>query len=131
LPLVPMPAVIGLSYVDFCFIVEDGQKFKFDMDALWRTIAPKIPKDPSDHLPPGENFSDASIQSEHLSKWRNTWCDVVSAYSHIHQLRDVFVTNNTRDFQANKEKLSALGMRHIATPSEVLTAVDKIRLDDK
>lgn len=131
LPLVPMPGVIGLSYLDFCFIVGDDKQFKLDMDALWQAIAPKIPKDPSDHLPPGENLSDDLIQSEHLSKWRNTWCDVVSAYSHVHQRRDIFVTNNTRDFQANKEKLSALGMRHIGKPSEALAAVDKIRQGDK
>jgi hypothetical protein len=131
LPLVPMPAVIGLSYLDFCFIVGDGEQFKLDMDALWQAIAPKVPKDPSDHLPSGIKLSDESIQSEHLSKWRNTWCDVVSAYSHVHQRRDIFVTNNTRDFQDNKEKLSALGMRHIATPSEALVAVDKIRQADK
>jgi hypothetical protein len=66
LPLVPMPAVIGLSYVDFCFIVEDGQQFKLDMDALWRAIAPKVPKDPSDHLPSGETHGAMLFRLIHM-----------------------------------------------------------------
>lgn len=128
LPLVPMPAVYGLSYLDFCYLVQDGDEFERNMDELWQVIAPRVLRKPSDHLPPGMVLSDDAIQSEHLWKWRNTWCDVVSAYSHIHQRRDIFVTNNTRDFQSNFEGLSNLGMRHIATPSETLALVDRLRL---
>lgn len=131
LPLVPMPAVIGLSYWGFCYYVKDSEKFRRDMDALWRAIAPNVPQKPSDHLPPGMTLSDGTIQSEHLWKWRNTWCDVISAYSHVHERRDIFVTNNTRDFQNNLEKLSALGMRHIATPMQTISAVEKYRLGDE
>ncbi|WP_227538453.1 hypothetical protein [Tritonibacter mobilis] len=99
LPLVPMPSIIGLSYIDCCYLVDDDVKFKRDMDALWSAIAPKVPRQPTEHLSTGTRLNDDAIQSEELSKWRNTWCDVISAYSHIHDGRDVFITNNTRDFQ--------------------------------
>jgi hypothetical protein len=71
-------------------------------------------------------LDDNAIQSEELSKWRNTWCDVISAYSHIHDGRDVFVTNNTRDFQKNSAALSRLGMTQIYTPAETLAGLAKL-----
>lgn len=120
LPLVPMPAIFGLSYWDFCFAVQDHRGFEKDMDALWKVIAPNVARNPSDHLPPGADLTDDSIQSEPLARWRNTWCDVISAYSHIHDGRDIFVTNNTRDFQKNSKALSGLGMKQIFTPCEAL-----------
>lgn len=126
LPLVPMPGVWGLSYWDFCFFVEDGDAFERDMSALWQVIAPTTPSEPSEYLPVGMELTDDVAQSEALSKWRNTWCDVISAYSHIHAGRDVFITNNTHDFQKNADKLSALGMKYISTPAEAHTMVSKI-----
>lgn len=123
LPIVPMPGITGLSYWDFCYYVDDGEKFERDMDALWSAIAPKVPREPSEHLIFGASMTDDLIQSEPLSKWRNAWCDVISAYSHIHDCRDVFVTNNTRDFQKNYEVLSRLGMKHIYTPAETLAGL--------
>ena len=126
LPLVPMPAIIGLSYWDFCYIVEDSMAFQRDMDALWNVIAPRVPRKPNEHMPQGSALTDDMVQSTALAKWRNTWCDVVSAYSHIHEGRDVFVTNNTRDFQRNAEALEQLGMKQIYTPEEALaTAASK------
>jgi hypothetical protein len=121
-----MPAIFGLSYWDFSYFVEDTENFEHDMDALWRAIAPTVPRNPSAHLPSGMRMSDEAIQSEPLSKWRNTWCDVISAYSHIHENRDIFVTNNTRDFQRNSEALSHLGMKHIYTPAETLMSLAKL-----
>nr|WP_309502042.1 hypothetical protein [uncultured Roseovarius sp.] len=127
LPIVPMPSIIGLSYWDFCYYVDDGEKFERDRDAIWHVIAPSIPREPIDHLPVGQQITDDAIQSEELSKWRNTWCDVISAYSHIHEGRDVFVTNNTRDFQRNASDLAKLGMLHISTPTDALAMVEQIR----
>ena len=129
LPLVPMPAVFGLSYWGFAYYVEDGQKFERDRDAIWHVIAPKVSPKPSDHLSELEQMTDDAIQSEELSTWRNVWCDVISAYSHIHEGRDVFVTNNTRDFQENAEELADLGMKHISKPADALAVVAKIRED--
>jgi len=125
LPIVPMPAIIGLSYWNFSYLVGDDEVFKRDMDAIWRAIAPNIPREPSEHLPTGMQMTEVAIQSEALSRWRNTWCDVISAYSHIHDGRDIFVTNNTRDFQRNSDSLSRLGMKHICTPAEALDRVSK------
>ena len=127
LPLVRMPGVIGLSYWDFCYMVGDVEKFERDMDALWRAIAPKIPRKLAEHLPPGIEVTDDAIHSQELSNWRNTWCDVISAYSHIQEGRDIFVTNNTKDFQRNSDELSELGMKHISTPAQTLATVAKIR----
>lgn len=123
LPIVPMPGIFGLSYWDFCYYVSDRDKFHREMDALWNVIAPKVPKSPSEHLPTETAWTDQALQSEGLAKWRNTWCDVISAYSHIYEGRNVFVTNNTRDFQDNSEALSRLGMKHIFTPSETLAGL--------
>ncbi len=50
LPLVPMPAIFGLSYWDFSFVIGDGDIFERDRDALWQIIAPKIPRKPSNLL---------------------------------------------------------------------------------
>lgn len=121
LPIVPMPAIMGLSYWDFAYYVADGKKFEKDFADLWGVIAPNIPRSARDNLPKGCELTDGSIQSKELRKWRNHWCDVMSAYSHIHAGRDVFVTNNTRDFQKHHERLAELGMRRIATPEEALS----------
>ncbi len=120
LPIVRMPGVIGLSYWDFCYYVEDGDKFDEEVEALWQVISPNVARDWLVHLPAGKEPSDEAIQSEELAKWRNAWCDVMSAYSHIHEGRDIFVTNNTKDFQRNSERLAHLGMKHISSPDETL-----------
>ena len=127
LPLVPMPGIVGLSYWDFCYYVDDVVKFQQDRDEIWNVIAPSIPKEPIDHLPVGKQMTDDAIQSAELSKWRNTWCDVISAYSHIHEGRDVFVTNNTKDFQKHASELAKLGMMQIATPADAMAKVEQIR----
>lgn len=126
LPLVPMPGIVGLSYWDHCYYVEDREQFQRDLQALWTAIAPKVARDPSDHLPHGQVLTDEAIQSAVLSKWRNTWCDVISAYSHIKASRDIFVTNNTSDFQRNAAKLSELGMNCIANPTDVFDSINRI-----
>jgi hypothetical protein len=125
LPLVPMPIIIGLSYINHAYIVGDAEDLKHKFDALWRVIAPRIARDAKSHLSSGRSLDDAAIQSEDLFKWRNTWCDVLSAYTHIHQRRDVFVTNNTHDFQAHRAALATLGMTAIATPAEAVALVAK------
>ena len=120
LPLVRMPGVYGLSYWDFAYYVNDADLFDQQMAAIWSIIAPKVRQELSDHLPGIRDPSDGILQSPQLAKWRNTWCDVMSAYCHIHERRDIFVTNNTRDFQANAKGLAALGMIQIATPVETV-----------
>lgn len=118
LPLIPMPAVTGLCYWDFSYTVRDAATFEREKDEIWKAIAPNISSKPSDHLTAGVRLTDDSIQSFELRKWRNIWCDVISAYSHIKDCRDVFITNNTRDFQDNSIALARLGMMSIATPKK-------------
>ena len=120
LPLVLMPAARGLSYFDYSYIVGDADTFNSDVDALWRVLATRVERNPLRHLPGDLRWDDAAIQSTHLSKWRNAWCDVMSAYSHIRAGRDVFVTLNTKHFQKNSEKLRNIGMRCIAAPERAL-----------
>lgn len=127
LPIVPMPGILGLSYFDFCFYVGDGEAFERDVDALWQVIAPNVLRKPSDHLADGQKLNDDMIQSRELAKWRNTWCDVISAYSHIHAARDLYVTNNTSDFQKKAPALAKLGMNHISTPTDALGLVEILR----
>lgn len=126
LPLVPMPSISGLSYIGLCFIVGDGEAFERDRDAPWEIIAPNIHRKAADHIAAGKTFDDRAIQSPELSKWRNTWCDVISAYSHIHVGRDIFVTSNTRDFQKNESALKALGMKHNCTPANTRQMVEAL-----
>jgi len=123
LPVIPMPAVWGLSYWDFCYYVDDS--FDAEMSNLWKVINPNLSYGIENNLPEGTELTDELVQSKLLSKWRNCWCDVVSAYSHIHEQRDVFVTNNTRDFQRNDARLFKLGMKRIATPKVAFELVSK------
>lgn len=120
LPIVSMPAIYGLTYHDFANNVGDGEAFERDFSALWKVIAPNFPRKPEAHLLAGEQMNDEMIQSPKLAKWRNIWCDVMSAYSHIQAGRDVFVTLNTRDFQRKSEALASLGMTDICDPKETL-----------
>lgn len=126
LPLVLMPGVTGLSYSGHSFLVGDGKAFERDMDALWNVMAPKMPRKRSDYFTDGQTVNDDFIQSKALSKWRNTWCDVISAYSHIYAKRDVFVTKNTKDFQDKAGCLALLGMKHISTPAETRSLVETL-----
>jgi hypothetical protein len=123
LPLVPMPGIWGLSYWDHAYHVGDSDEFERKFDAIWGVIAPRFARDPIAHLKVGQALDDETIQSASLSKWRNVWCDVMSAYTHIYEGRDIFVTNNTRDFQAHRGALSVLGMTNIVTPDVAVSLI--------
>ncbi len=124
IPIVLAPSVHGMTFIGLTFIVGDADKFKADVQALWAVIAPNIPRRHSDYLQAGQRVSDEIFWSENSSKWRNAWCDVYSAYSHIKAKRDVFVTLNTRDFQKNADKLAKLGMMQICDPKDALRILD-------
>lgn len=130
LPLVPMPAIIGLSFFDFSYWVGDANEFKEKFDELWKIIAPNVDRDFRSHVATGPGLSDDDvIQSAELKKWRNTWCDVMTAYCHIREKRDLLVTLNTSDFQRRSTKLSALGMSNICEPKEALRFIRKLEGD--
>lgn len=120
LPLVPMPCVIGLTYIGCTYIVKDAAEYKALVDALRSVIAPNLARRPHEYLGNGQTLDDGTIGSRELQRWRNYWCDVHSAYSHIKAGRDVFVTCNTRDFQKHRSKLAQLGMGCIVTPEEAV-----------
>lgn len=119
LPHVPMPGVYGLTFFGHAQWVDDGD-VEESLDRFWQVIASATPRNPHEHLPSGEELTDESIQSENLAKWRNAWCDVMSAYTHVHAKRDIFVTNNTKHFQKNAERLAQLGMKMIRSPRDAL-----------
>ncbi|MBV7407536.1 hypothetical protein [Maritimibacter sp. DP1N21-5] len=127
LPIVSTPGIFGLTYWDWSFYVGDGPKFKRDIAALWTVISPRVDRDLNSYLVEGTELTAEAIQGPELYKWRNAWCDVHSAYSHIHAQRSVFVTNNIRDFQANAADLGALGMRSIRTPRLACADLDAAR----
>lgn len=118
--LVPMPGIRGLSSWAHAYYVDEAKEFERKFDAIWAVMAPRFAADPQAHLTLGQTLDDATIQSAALSRWRNTWCDVMSAYTHIREKRDVFVTNNTRDFQGHAQALAPLGMAQIATPNQAV-----------
>lgn len=126
LPLVPVPCVIGLIFIGSSFPIDDGPKFERKIDELWQIIAPSIPREPKDNFPDAMSIDDNWLQSKALSKWRNAWCDVISAYSHIHAKRDIFVTNNLKDFQKHSRKLASLGMKHISSADNTVSLITSL-----
>jgi hypothetical protein len=120
LPLVPMPGIWGLSYWGHAYDVADTAAFEHKFGDIWAVIAPRVARDPQEHLKESQSLEGGAIQSEALSRWRNTWCDVMSAYTHIQEKQEVFVTNNTRDFQDHHEALAILGMACIVTPRDAV-----------
>ena len=121
LPILLAPGVWGLTYLDLAFWV-DEKEFEFLYPALWKAMFPKVNAEARSYLAIDETFDDEFIQSEALSSWRNRWCDVMSAYSHIYAKRDIFVTLNSRDFQKNGVQLAALGIGSILTPADCFQA---------
>lgn len=63
LPLVPMPAIIGLCYINYAYIVGNEDEYEAQMDALRAVIAPNVKRNPTDHLIAGQILDDISIQS--------------------------------------------------------------------
>jgi hypothetical protein len=103
LPLVKMPGIIGLSYIDFAYVVEDGEVYGRQMASLWSVIAPKVSQKPIDHLKVGQSLDDGAIQSPQLAKWRNSWCDVILGSVDVHR---VLITDAASE--TNAVKLSSV-----------------------
>lgn len=110
LPLLLAPATIGLTYIGLS-VISDPDRDDAIFNDLWRVMAPQnMPRDPNDTLVPDVNSFRDGIGAADFKKWRNTWCDVMSAFCHVGDKRDVFVTTNTKDFQRKIKRLSQLGM---------------------
>lgn len=120
LPVVPAPAVADLTFFDNdSLYVGDAEAYETLVARLWGLLAGEVPRDPRACLAPEEDLG-KFIHSERLHKWRNRWCDVHSAWSHIMAGRDIFVTTNKKDFQRNAKALQEMGLQMAATPDEAL-----------
>ena len=114
LPRVPTPGVWGLSFWGH-FKWVDENRYAALRDDLWKEMFPGISISHEDFAS-GKGLSrDTEICSPDLSNWRNAWCDVHSAYSHIEEQRDLFVTSNTKHFR----RISGHGFRAV-TPMEAV-----------
>jgi hypothetical protein len=122
LSAIPTLLTVGLTFLGSSKLAGDHDDTL--IDELWQIIAPNIERDPHRHRQPLLVSDENWIASRDLAKWRNTWCDVHSAHSHISAGRDVFVTTNTTDFQRHADSLALLGLRRIALPKEAVALVE-------
>jgi hypothetical protein len=119
LPRVKTPGVWGLSFWGASFYVDVGHYDKF-ASILWSKMFPRLPQRYEEFLTNAGLPEDTSLRSEEANKWRNAWCDVHSAYSHLWAKRDFFVTLNLRDFDHGD--LRKIGLFSLG-PSEALERV--------
>lgn len=118
LPRLPTPGVIGLTFWDCCYFVDESV-YTERSDTLWSIIAPNLETFLDVWIATHGEPSDEEFSGPAFAKFRNAWCDVHSAYCHINERRDLFVTTNTRDFQRNSDALTPLGLVAV-TPKEAL-----------
>jgi len=118
LPRLPTPSVIGLTFLGCSYIV-DERVYTERSDTLWSIIAPNLKTFLDDWIATRGQPSDEDFSGPDFAKFRNAWCDVHSAYCHINERRDLFVTTNTRDFQKKSDALTPLGLVAVS-PKEAL-----------
>ncbi|GAA6162989.1 hypothetical protein NBRC116590_06930 [Pelagimonas sp. KU-00592-HH] len=100
---VAAPAVIGRSFIGSSVIqsVEDVELY----EKIRKIVAPQLDRS-------------GALMSE--KKRTNLFCDASTLHAHMLSGRDVFVTNNVRDFQRKIGELKALGVKEILTPKEAV-----------
>lgn len=121
LPRLPTPGVIGLTFLGCSYIVDENAYADMS-DRLWSIIAPNRKTFLDDWIATRGEPSDEKFSGPAFAKFRNAWCDVHSAYCHINERRDLFVTTNTNDFQENSDALTPLGLVAVS-PEEALNRV--------
>jgi len=129
LPVLPPPAVWDLVFWDLVFWDRsywvDVDKYRRQKAAIWAILFSNIEEEPWHRM--GEGVFNEAVHTPAMKKWRNAWCDVHNLVTHIDHQRDVFVTTNTRDYQRNAERLGALGVAYVVTPSEVCALIESCR----
>jgi len=119
LPRIPTPGVWSLTFCDQCYWV-DQSSYERAVGELWQIMAPNmadfVEKWSSEN---GEPTPEQSAGPQ-FARYRNAWCDVHSAFCHIAERRDFFVTSNTQDFR--KEALANLHLLAV-TPEEAAALV--------
>ncbi len=118
LQIVPTVAVYDMTFWDFCFWANDDDSDLISQ--IWRVIGKSIPENITDFSKMHHIADSEPNESAKFKKWRNVWCDVHSAHAHIKASRDVFITMNSKHFQANRGELALLGMDRIETPKSYL-----------
>jgi hypothetical protein len=112
LELVLGPQIIGLTYIGLSKLT--NSQFAAEIEAIWAAMFPRVDR----NLPKG--VTDEELHSRHFKKWRGAWCDVHTVWTHIDAGRDVLVTSDIDDVHKHREKLQALGLKHVFTPQEAL-----------
>ncbi|WP_132693091.1 hypothetical protein [Rhodovulum steppense] len=121
LPRLPTPGVWGLTFWDRFYWV-DQEVYERLTEELWHIMFPNLQFfveewSAKNGEPSGDDFA-----GPEFARFRNAWCDVHSAYCHIEENRDLFISMNTRDFQTNGQSLRALGLMAV-TPEEALAVI--------
>jgi hypothetical protein len=116
---VPTPGVWGLTFWGNSIYV-DPQDYQRKKSEIWSAMFPGTPEDYGDFLRKSGLPPNTALHSADVSKWRNEWCDVHSAYSHLAAQRDFFVTLNSSDFE--KPQLTAIGVVAV-TPDEAINRI--------
>ena len=119
LPIVKTMATYDLTFWDHAFLApDDAEELP---RRIWDVLPEKsIPYDVEEFKTLKGLADDLELSSREYRIWRNKWCDVHSAYAHIHSNRDVFVTSDTH-FLNKKVELAELGMRVILTPQAAVS----------
>lgn len=109
-----------LTYWGYCRLARDEDLIR--VDGLWRIIKPKgIARHHRDFAIEKGIQPDADLWSPEYYRWRNKWCDVYSIDAHIAAKRDVFATDDFKNFKGDaRSQLEALGVGHICRYSEAL-----------
>ncbi|UYV38650.1 hypothetical protein N4R57_06270 [Rhodobacteraceae bacterium D3-12] len=109
-PIIPAPGVIGLTFIGHSYWC-DEETYENLSNSLWDVIAPRQKNFVEEWVVVKDRApTDDEFQSSEFAKYRNAWCDVHSAYCHVAEERDYFITSNTKDFPPDGAALSQLGL---------------------
>lgn len=112
--------VYDLTFWDYSIFAPD------DWDAvneqLWDIVKPSgLRRDHPEFALEKGISGDVPIGDAVFAKWRNKWCDVNSLHAHIIAKRDVFVTNDVKNFAGErKQELVDLGVGEIVDYAQAL-----------
>ncbi len=107
LPRIPTPGVYDLTFWDQCYHVDEAI-YRLLVDKLRSIMAPNMADFVEKWSREKGEPTDEHFAGRDFARFRNSWCDVHSAYCHIYAQRDFLVTSNLRDFQ--KRGLADLGL---------------------
>ncbi|MDP2579438.1 hypothetical protein Q8W37_05810 [Shimia thalassica] len=118
LELINTLAITGLTFIGSSrWAPNSGNKEL--VEKLWDVLPGTIRSSSREFAKENCIPDDCSITSPPYRRWRNAWCDVHSLEAHISARRDVFVTNDRKNFKGPKKaQLLELGVGDICTYDE-------------